>query len=127
MNKQAFYLQRMNDHIQYLQKIRATLNGTGDFQGTKCTECALGKWAYGEGRDEILSYGADMRDLYESLLEQHEAFHQVSSAALQCHHKADEHGQYRAMTTMHTLSNDLVQKLLKMDKIARDSWRGQVA
>ncbi len=120
MSKQAFYLQRMNDHVQYLQKIRATLKGTGDFQGMECTQCALGQWAYGEGRDEVLSYGAEMHDLYEDLLEQHKAFHQASSEALSCHQNDDEHGQYRAMTEMHTLSNDLVQRLLKMDAIARN-------
>lgn len=42
MKKQAFFLQRINDHVQYLSKIKATLTRGGDFQGTHCQDCALG-------------------------------------------------------------------------------------
>lgn len=49
----AFFLLRLNDHIQYLKKIDATLAGTNNFEGTDCHDCKLGKWLYGVGVQEV--------------------------------------------------------------------------
>lgn len=123
MEKQAFYLKCMNDHVQYLRKIKATLKDEGDFQGTECTQCRLGKWLYNEAEQDLGEYGAEMQALYQTLLAQHQQFHDASSNALVCHCHQDEPGQYREVTEMHLLSNNLIQTLLQMDRIIQASVR----
>ena len=123
MKKQAFFLQRMNDHVQYLGKIKATLNKRNDFRGTDCYHCALGKWLYAEGAEEAQALGADVHKLFEQLIEPHEKFHEASARALNAFEAGDELGQYRAMTEMHQLSNYLIQTLLDLDRSANQTSR----
>lgn len=118
MKKTAFFLQRMNDHVQYLNKIKATLNKNSDFQGTSCQQCALGKWLYGDGAQEAQAISADAHKLFEQLFEPHEQFHAASARALSYFAAGDELGQYRAMTEMHQLSNYLIKNLLDLDRFA---------
>lgn len=118
MKKPAFFLQRINDHVQYLNKIKATLNQRGDFQGTDCQHCALGQWLYGTGAQEVQTLGIDAQKLFEQLIEPHEKFHEASTRALIHFQAGDEIGQYRAMTEMHQLSNQLIKTLLDLDRSA---------
>ncbi|TXH71813.1 MAG: hypothetical protein E6Q83_00935 [Thiothrix sp.] len=118
MKKQAFFLQRINDHVQYLSKIKATLTRGGDFQGTHCQDCALGHWLYGKGAQEIKTLGKDAHQLFEQLIEPHEKFHEASQRALAHFQAGDELAQYRAMTDMHQLSNHLIRMLLALDRSA---------
>lgn len=117
MNKPAFFLHRMNDHVQYLSKIKATLNNRGNFQGTDCQHCALGKWLYGEGPREAQALGSEVYKLFDQLIEPHEKFHEASARALAQFKVGDELGQYRAMTEMHQLSSYLIKTLLDLDRI----------
>lgn len=112
----AFYLMRMNDHVVYLKKIEATLQGKGDFQGTDCHECKLGKWLYGEGRAEADAAGGKLKELFESLFAPHEKFHRESKIALEKKQSGDAQGANAASTEMHKLSATLVNTLLAMDK-----------
>lgn len=118
MKKPAFFLQRINDHVQYLNKIKATLNQRGSFQGTDCHHCALGQWLYGNGAQEVQTLGIDAKKLFEQLIEPHEKFHEASARALSYFQAGDEIGQYRAMTEMHQLSNQLIKTLLDLDRSA---------
>ena len=123
MKKQAFFLQRMNDHVQYLSKIKATLNQRSDFKGTDCHHCALGKWLYAEGAAEAQALGADVHKLFEQLIEPHEKFHEASARALAHFAAGDELAQYRAITEMHQLSNQLIKMLLDLDRYAHQKAR----
>lgn len=123
MKKTAFFLQRMNEHVQYLSKIKAALNKQTNFQGTDCQQCALGKWLYGEGLQEAHALGIDAQKLFEQLIEPHKKFHEASSRALTHFSEGDEVGQQRAMTEMHQLSNHLVQTLLDLDRFANKRAR----
>jgi hypothetical protein len=118
MVKRAFFLLRLNDHIQYLKKIEATLAGTGDFQGTSHFDCKLGKWLYDEGMKQV----ANMKDsnakiLFNDIFEPHELFHRSSKAALDKKQAGDHEGAKVAMTEMYKLSHIIVQKLLALDKL----------
>lgn len=55
----AFFLLRISDHMQYLRKITAALEGHGDFRGfgSDSHECKLGRWIDGAGRQESAGYG----------------------------------------------------------------------
>lgn len=119
MAAKAFFLLRMNDHVQYLKKIQATLDNKGDFQGSDCHSCKLGVWLYGEGRSEVESLGAEAVAVFESLLEPHQQFHESGRIAVEKHVAADAAGREAAVTDMMRLSNTLVGKLLTLDRMAK--------
>ena len=119
MANKAFFLLRMNDHVQYLRKIEATLQGTGDFQGTDCHECKLGKWLYGDGAAEAEAAGAEAKQVFDSIFEPHQLFHEASHNALQQKQSGDEGGSREAMTTMYKLSKTLIDMLLTLDRISK--------
>lgn len=116
--RRIFFLHRMNDHVQYLNKIKATLAGKGNFKGTDCRCCALGKWIYSEGVDYAAQFNPFAQQLFNDMVAAHERFHEASATTLQCQQVGNELGQYRALTEMYQLSNQLVQMLLKLDQMA---------
>ena len=119
MPNQAFFLMRLNDHIQYLKNIEATLVGEGDFQGTSHLSCKLGQWLYGEGAKEVTQLkNPKAKEVFESLFEPHERFHTISYEALAKHQGGDKGGAQAAITEMHQLSHVISQKLLELDALA---------
>jgi hypothetical protein len=115
MSKRAFFIIRLNDHIQYLKKIEATLDGKGDFHGTDHHECKLGQWLYGEGAEEMLALqqNSEAKEVFDSLFEPHENFHTVSKQALEL--IDDNQSAQQAMTEMYKLSHVITKKLLALD------------
>ncbi len=118
MDNKVFFIKRLNDHVQYLRKMKGRLDGLNQFEPCNCHQCALGGWLYGEGLAEVKPHGAVMEDLFQALFVPHERFHQSSDEALRCQTAGDELGTRRALTEMHQLSNTLVTLLLKMDSIS---------
>jgi hypothetical protein len=119
MPAQAFFLMRLNDHIQYLKKIEATLIGQDNFQGTSHSECKLGKWLYGDGAKEVdMLQHPKAQELFKSLFEPHEQFHAMSKVALQRYQVGDKDGAQSSITEMHKLSHLISQKLLQLDAIS---------
>jgi hypothetical protein len=120
MAGKAFFLMRLNDHVQYLKKIENTLADKGDFQGTCHTECKLGKWIYGEGAQEIAALNdADKgKALFDAIKDPHEQFHIASKQAVEKKKAGDAEGAKAASTQMHVLSNDICTKLLDLDKLS---------
>jgi hypothetical protein len=118
MEKKAFFLKRLNDHVQYLRKMKGRLDGCNHFEPTTCRVCSLGGWLYGEGQREANEYGESMVSLFNALLVPHERFHQASDEALHCQEVGNEIGMRRAFTEMHQLSNTLVTILLQMDGVS---------
>ncbi|OQX15441.1 MAG: hypothetical protein BWK73_06785 [Thiothrix lacustris] len=114
----AFFVQRLNDHIQYLRKITNTLKGTDGFQGNAHTECQLGEWLYRDGHNDLNAL-PDGNFLFEQLEEKHKRFHDFSDEALAQHQQGNQIGSYRAMTEVHKLSNEMVALLLKADRHSR--------
>lgn len=118
MADSAFFMMRLNDHIQYLKKMEATLAGKKDFAGTTHTDCKLGKWLYGEeAQTEIAALQEHERAkaVFDSILEPHERFHSVGQDALDKKNSGDEAGAQVALTELHKLSAVLTNKLLELD------------
>ncbi|MCG8486915.1 MAG: CZB domain-containing protein [Candidatus Thiodiazotropha sp.] len=115
MNESAFFLRRMNDHVQYLGKIKATLEDRGDFQGTDHHSCKLGLWLDSDGPIESSAIGTEARATFDQILDPHERFHHASKQALACKDAGDRNGMEDAMTEMFKLSNTLVNILVKLD------------
>jgi hypothetical protein len=114
----AFFLLRINDHLQYLKKINATLEGSGDFRGGDHHSCKLGQWIDGRGPLEAAEAGPHAVALLEEVCAPHEQFHAASSRALALRAPGQEHESAREVTDMHRLSSVLVDLLLGLDRIA---------
>ncbi|RUM94338.1 MAG: hypothetical protein DSZ28_03705 [Thiothrix sp.] len=119
MTSTAFFLQRLNDHIVYLTRIKTTLDDKGDFCGTDFHTCKLGEWLYGEGKDQAAGVSDEMLTEFDKLFEPHKAFHEASASAITAHAEGNKKAEEHAFTKMHLLSNTLVTLLLEMDRIAR--------
>ena len=117
MKNNVFFLKRLNDHVQYLRRMKGRIDGKNNFEPTTCYQCALGQWLYGEGRQEASQLGETMEALFEQLLLPHEQFHLASEATLNYRLADDEVGMRRTMTDMYRLSNTLIDLLLKMDAL----------
>ncbi|HEC85057.1 MAG: hypothetical protein DRR08_03410 [Candidatus Parabeggiatoa sp. nov. 2] len=116
MAKKAFFLKRLNDHVQYLKKIDAAIKGESDFQGTPHRDCQLGQWLYDEGGAEVAAMeNSNAKEVFESLLEPHERFHTISKEALEKKRAGDEAGAQAILTEMHVLSTLITNKLLELD------------
>lgn len=115
----AFFLMRLNDHVQYLKKIDNTLKGKDSFGGSTPDACKLGKWMLGDGPGEV-SQLADARasEVFESLKAPHIRFHEVSKEALEKQQAGDTAGATELVTEMHRLSTDISNKLLELDKMS---------
>jgi hypothetical protein len=114
----AFFLLRMNDHLQYLKKIKSTLDGVGDFRGCDHHGCKLGGWIDGTGPAEAAEVGPEATAVLDSVVVFHERFHQASGLALQCRETGQRAESESRVTEMHRLSGTLVELLLELDRLA---------
>jgi len=119
MKGNAFFMLRLNDHIQYLRKIQATLEGAGDFHGNDFHDCKLGKWLYDSGPAEAAAAGPEAKALFNALFEPHQRFHDASHLAIDKKAAGDETGAKAEITAMMKLSVVLVDTLLDLDKVAK--------
>lgn len=122
MSDSAFFMLRLNDHIQYMIKIQKTLNGCGDFIGTDYNTCKLGQWLCGDGPQDVKAVGnPEIENIFESLFEPHKKFHDVSQKAIQFFDEGQKLKADASVTEMIVLSNKLVDILLKLDVITKNS------
>ena len=117
MKESAFFLRRIMDHTQYLQKINATLRGQSDFAGTHACDCKLGTWLCGTGLADMEEYGEQPITIFNTLCLEHEKFHIFSHEAVDSCKIGDKVTEARAFTEMHTLSSKLIALLLELDAL----------
>jgi hypothetical protein len=110
---------RLNEHIQYVRKIEATLAGKGNFQGSSHYDCKLGQWLYGTGIQEVAALqNKQAQQVFNNLFEPHERFHLVTQQLLEKQSTLDKPSIQLAITEMHKLSQILSQQLLALDALA---------
>ncbi|WP_295388579.1 CZB domain-containing protein [uncultured Thiodictyon sp.] len=114
----AFFLHRLNDHLQYLNRIKATLSGTGDFRGTGHRDCKLGKWMDTAGPAEAAEVGREATAVFDSLAEPHQQFHEASAKALELALAGEASAAEEEITAMYRLSALLVDRLLELDRLS---------
>jgi hypothetical protein len=126
MSNKAFFIMRLHEHIQYLKKIEATLAGKEDFQGSSHYDCKLGQWLYGTGIQEVADLqNKQAQQIFNSLFEPHERFHQVTKQLLEKQSALDKPSIQLAITEMHKLSQILSQQLLALDALAMAKERNE--
>jgi len=114
----AFFLLRINDHLQYLKKTKSTLDGAGDFQGTDHHSCKLGVWMDTLGPQESIEVGPQAGAVFNAIHVPHEQFHSASERALSLKSAGSNREREKAITEMHQLSGALVDLLLQLDSLA---------
>ncbi len=114
----AFFLLRINDHMQYLRKIKDTLEGTGDFRGGDHHACKLGVWMDTTGAREAAEAGPEATVTFNALHDPHERFHSASGRALRTLAEGRPEEAELEVTEMHRLSSALVNRLLELDGLA---------
>jgi hypothetical protein len=113
----AFFMMRLNDHIQYLKKMEAALKGENNFEGTDHRSCKLGCWLHEEGSVEVAEmHNPKVQEIFESILEPHRQFHEAGLRALQAKAAGNDGVAQAAMTEMYQLSAVLTHRLLDLDK-----------
>jgi len=118
MTPKAFFIMRLNDHVQYLKKMDAAIRGLSDFPGTDHRHCKLGQWLHGEGREEVVALrNPQAQEIFNSLFEPHERFHALGKEALEKKRLGDEEGAKQALTRLHLFSTILSNKLLQLDDL----------
>ena len=128
MTTRVFFLERVNDHLQYFKHINHTLENEKCFQknskeddcfrGTKDTECNLGRWLYGEGSVEIKAFkNSQIEALFRSLFEPHTRFHTVSKEAIFKRQAGDKEGAQAMIVKMKEISNLLTSQILELEAL----------
>ena len=117
MSETAFFMRRMNDHVQYLCKIEDTLDERGDFYGTDHHSCNLGRWLDNEGPEQSSAVGVEARTVLDQLISPHEQFHRASDQAFERKAAGDPAGMKDAMTEMYKLSTTMVNMLIELDSM----------
>lgn len=115
----AFFFQRINDHLQYLRKLEKTLRDEGDFQGSAHTDCKLGKWMFGEGREEVVALGEQAVQVFDGLFDKHQAFHDASARALAAKAAGQPEVMTKEVTEMIKMSNVLIAGLTELDRLGQ--------
>lgn len=117
MASKAFFMMRLNDHIQYLKKMEAALKGDNNFLGTDHKTCKLGCWLHAEGKAEVADmHSPKAQEVFDSLFEPHQQFHEAGQRALAAKIAGDDQSAKEAMTEMYQLSAVLTNRLLDLDK-----------
>jgi hypothetical protein len=111
----AFFLLRISDHMQYLERVRATLDGQDDFSGLPHDQCQLGQWL---AEVERMAPLGDASSRLRALRELHERFHAESDHALELRDRpaqAQEH-----VTGLFRYSGQLVDLLFELDRLPEE-------
>jgi hypothetical protein len=127
MTSRIFFLQRVNDHLQYLNQINETLENDRCFEeqthidcfkGTSELECQLGRWFYGEGSTEItVLKNPRIKALFDGLFEPHTRFHAISKEAINKRQAGDKKGAQAAVAEMKKISNLLTSHMLQLETL----------
>ncbi len=115
----AFFFQRINDHLQYLRKLEKTLKDEGDFQGAAHTDCKLGKWMYGDGRQEVQELGEQGVQIFDALFDKHQSFHDAGARALAAKLAGQSEAMSKEVTEMIRMSNVLIAGLTELDRLGQ--------
>ena len=117
MASKAFFMMRLNDHIQYLKKMEAALKGENNFEGTDHKSCKLGCWLHKEGSVEVAEmHNPKAKEIFDSLFEPHQQFHETGQRALDAKIAGKDDVARAAMTEMYQISAVLTNRLLDLDK-----------
>jgi len=84
-------LRGMAQHLIYVNRVSATVDGADSFAGTEPTECALGKIILELDQQVRTRFSGEVSDQWAGLVAAHVDFHRTSHRALATHSREDMH------------------------------------
>ncbi|WP_456383193.1 methyl-accepting chemotaxis protein [Persephonella sp.] len=76
-------LQRVIDHSVYMKNLADVISGRIEWTPPHYTECALGKWYYSTGFDEVKQIGDSAVELFRKIEEPHQTFHNIGNSFIE--------------------------------------------
>ena len=76
-------LQRIIDHSVYMKNLTDVISGKADWTPPHFTACALGKWYYSVGKEEVSKIGPEAVDRFAGIEDPHKEFHQLGNDILE--------------------------------------------
>ena len=76
-------LQRIIDHSVYMKNLTDVISGKSDWTPPHFTECALGKWYYSVGKEEVSKIGPEAVDRFAGIEDPHKEFHKLGDEILE--------------------------------------------
>ena len=110
-------LKRIIDHAIFMDNVAKALEGKTDWKPTDHTQCALGKWYYSQGKQEIDKYGKEALEIFNSIEEPHARLHSFGIRAIEAAQEGKEEEAYEYASKMYESSYEIVQKLLDLYNI----------
>ena len=120
--KKAFFLSRLNEHLQYMGDVEKSLNGDCEFQGCEFNHCQLGQWLYGAGTEEVLSLKNNRAlKMFNRLFDVHKKFHEAGDQALLQKRRGYSEISSQCLSDMQLFCSQLITILLALDDIVNAS------
>jgi methyl-accepting chemotaxis protein len=75
-------LQRIIDHSIYMKNLSEVISGKSDWTPPHHTQCALGKWYYSVGLEEMSKIGESAVERFKKLETPHKEFHEIGNTVI---------------------------------------------
>ncbi len=113
-------LQRVVDHSVFMDNVTEVLAGNLDWTPPHYTECALGKWYYSNGLQDVEKLSPEAVQIFKEIEEPHKKYHELGMAAIKAHKEGRDEEAFKLASEMITTSKDIIDRLMKLAKIAFD-------
>ncbi len=116
----ATLLQRVVDHAVFMDNVTEVLAGNLDWTPPPHTQCALGKWYYSTGLQDVEKLSPEAVQIFKEIEEPHRRYHELGIAAINAHKDGRDEEAYKLASQMIDTSKEIIDKLMRLAKIAFD-------
>jgi len=103
---------RITDHVNWMMKLVKILENKSFHEKLSThQECALGRWYYTDGYQEMQKYGKEMVELYYSLEEPHKNLHEAGIKAVKFYQEGNKDETFNALNEVLKCSRQVVDVL----------------
>ncbi len=114
-------LQRVVDHAIFMDNVTEVLAGNLDWTPPHWTQCALGKWYYSTGLQDVEKISPEAVQIFKEIEEPHKRYHELGIAAINAHKEGKDEEAFKLASEMIDTSKEIIDKLMKLAKLAFES------
>ncbi|GAV26078.1 methyl-accepting chemotaxis protein signaling domain protein [Carboxydothermus islandicus] len=106
---------RITDHVNWMMKLVNILENKAFAEKVSThQECALGRWYYTSGLEEIKKYGREVEELYYALEEPHKKLHEAGIRAVTSYKEGNKEETFASLNEVLHNSRQVVDILFKI-------------
>ncbi|MDQ7055845.1 MAG: CZB domain-containing protein [Persephonella sp.] len=109
-------LQRIIDHSVYMKNLAYVVSGKISWTPPEYTDCALGKWYYSTGEDDIKKISESSYELFKDIEQPHREFHQTGNSFVENFQKKKIESAMKDGMNLINLSAEIVSAIRKLAK-----------